>query len=62
MESLKDAYGDPIKISNERINVFIRWVKEPVTAITKLDEILEDIAKLSRLATRLVRPRDKSCK
>ena len=62
METLQGAYGDPIKITNERIDPFIKWAQEPVTPISKLDKISEDVAKLSGLAARLVQPRDKACK
>ena len=60
--TLKGTYGDPIKITNERINAFIKWAQESVTSISKPDKISEDVAKLSGLAARLVKPRDKVCK
>ena len=62
MKTLKGAYGDPIKITNERINAFIKWAQEPVSPISKPDRISEDVAKLSGLAARLIQPRDKACK
>ena len=62
METLQEAYGDPIKITNERINVFIKWAQEAVTPISKPDKIAEDAAKLSGFAARLVQPLDKACK
>ena len=62
METLQGAYGDPIKITNERINAFIKWAQEPVSPISKTDRLSEDVAKLSGLAARLVQPRDKACK
>ena len=62
METLQGAYGDPIKITNERINAFIKWAQEAVTPISKPDKISEDVAKLSGLAARLVQPREKACK
>ena len=62
METLQGAYGDPIEITNERINAFIKWAQEAVTTISKPDKISEDVAKLSGLAARLVQPRDKACK
>ena len=62
METLQGAYGDPVKITNERINAFIKWAQEAATPISKPDKISEDVAKLSGLAARLVQPRDKACK
>ena len=62
METLQGAYGDPIKITNERINAFIKWAQEAATPISKPDKISEDVAKLSGLAARLVQPRDKACR
>ena len=53
METLQGAYGDPIKITNERINAFIKCAQEPVNPISKPDKISEDVAKLSALKVKI---------
>ena len=47
METLQGAYGDPINITNERINVFIKWAQEAATPISKPDKIYENRLRFS---------------
>ena len=62
IETLQGTYGDQIRLTNERINAFIKWSQEPITSISRPDKLSEDVAKMSWLAARLVQPRDKACK